>query len=184
MWPLGLLKNGKNRHVKYMFFANIFVIIEHRQMIIENNIVRLIMIHKSNSIHFLSKRHSFRVFGCQSWQKLHIVFFKWRLQRTVERYLVNMDTVRRFFCKFYNSVVPHMLKSQNQKRKRRLENIYFFWLTNSFWKINYFLFWRWVGGLEVVGRWVGVFTSGGWVGLVRWGVGWAWSNWGNRWDGV
>ena len=33
----------------------------------------------------------------------------------------------------------------------------------------------WLGGLEVVGRWVGVVTSGGWVGLVHWGVGWAWS---------
>ena len=31
MWPLGLLKNGKNRHVKYMFFANIFVNIDHRE---------------------------------------------------------------------------------------------------------------------------------------------------------
>ena len=41
-----------------------------------------------------------------------------------------------------------------------------------------------MGGLEVVGRWVGVVTLGGWVGLVRWGVGWAWSNRGNRWDGV
>ena len=119
-------KSEKITYQKCMFFPYIFVIIEHRQMIIENNIVRLIMIHKSNSIHFLSKRHRFRVFGCQSWQKLHIAFFKWRLQRTVERYLVNMDTVRRFFCKFYNSVVPHILKSKNQKRKRRLENIYFF----------------------------------------------------------
>ena len=41
-----------------------------------------------------------------------------------------------------------------------------------------------MGGLEVVGRWVGVVTSGGWVGLVRWEVGWAWSNRGDRWDGV
>ena len=32
-----------------------------------------------------------------------------------------------------------------------------------------------MGGLEVVGRWVVVVASGGWVGLVRWGVGWAWS---------
>ena len=28
-----------------------------------------------------------------------------------------------------------------------------------------------MGGLEIVGRWVGVVTSGGWVGLVRWGLG-------------
>ena len=28
-----------------------------------------------------------------------------------------------------------------------------------------------MGGLEVVGRWVGVVISGGWVGLVRWGLG-------------
>ena len=77
MWPLGLLKNGKNRHVKYMFFANIFVIIEYKEMIIENNIVRLIRIHKSNSIHFLSKWHSFWEFLCQSWHILHIALIQW-----------------------------------------------------------------------------------------------------------
>ena len=33
-----------------------------------------------------------------------------------------------------------------------------------------------MGGSEVVGRWVGLVTSGGWVGLDRWGVGWAGSN--------
>ena len=36
-----------------------------------------------------------------------------------------------------------------------------------------FPFGRWMSGFEVVGRWVGVVTSGGWVGLVHWGVGWA-----------
>ena len=35
-----------------------------------------------------------------------------------------------------------------------------------------------MGGSEVVGRWVGLVTSGGWVGLDRWGGGGAWSNWG------
>ena len=75
MWPLGLLKNGKNRHVKYMFFANIFVNIDHRDMISEYNIVCLIKIHKSNSIHFLSKLHSFRVFWCQKCQNCNITHF-------------------------------------------------------------------------------------------------------------
>ena len=90
-------KSEKLRTKKCMFFPYIFVIIEHREMIIEINIVRLIKIHKSNSIHFLFKRHSFRVFGCQSCQKLDIANFQWRLQWLVESYLVNMDTVRRFF---------------------------------------------------------------------------------------
>ena len=67
-----------------MFFLYIFVIIEHRQMIMENNIVRLIMIHKSNSIHFLSKWHSFRVFGCQSWHKLHIAVIEWSYREVNE----------------------------------------------------------------------------------------------------
>ena len=66
-------KSAKNTYQKCMFFPYIFVNIDHREIFTEYNIVRLIKIHKSNSIHFLSKWHSFRVFGCQSWHKLHII---------------------------------------------------------------------------------------------------------------
>ena len=96
MWPLGLLKNGKNRHVKYMFFANIFVNIDHKEMITEYNIVCLIKIHKSNSIHFLSKWHSFWEFWCQSWHILHITLIQW----TSRKVNVNIGVrIRGFFSK-------------------------------------------------------------------------------------
>ena len=39
----------------------------------------------------------------------------------------------------------------------------------------------WVRGCREVG---GRGYSGGWVGLVRLGVGWAWSNRDDLWDGV
>ena len=69
MWPLGLLKNGKNRHVKYMFFANIFVNIDHRETNTKYNFVHLIKIHKFNSMHFLAIVNSFRVLGYQMCEK-------------------------------------------------------------------------------------------------------------------
>ena len=77
--PFDLYRPPKSEKIrtKIMFFPYIFVNIDHREMIIDIIIVRLVLIHKSNSIQFLSKWHSFRVFGCQSWHKLHIAVIKW-----------------------------------------------------------------------------------------------------------
>ena len=36
----------------------------------------LVLIHKSNSINFLSKSHSFRVFGCQKCENCNMTFIK------------------------------------------------------------------------------------------------------------
>ena len=55
----------KNRPVKYMFFANIFVNIDHREIDTIYNIIDLDMIHKSNSMRFLTIVNSFRVLGHQ-----------------------------------------------------------------------------------------------------------------------
>ena len=52
-------KSAKNTYQKCMFFPYNFVNIEHREMVTEYIIVRLDLIHKSYSIHFLSKLHSF-----------------------------------------------------------------------------------------------------------------------------
>ena len=59
----------KIRPVKYNFFANIFVNIDHREINTIYNIVDLDMIHKSNSMHFLTIVNSFRVLGYQMCQK-------------------------------------------------------------------------------------------------------------------
>ena len=59
----------KIRPIKYMFFANIFVNIDHRETDTIYNIVDLDMIHKSNSMHFLTIMNSFRVLGYQRSQK-------------------------------------------------------------------------------------------------------------------
>ena len=166
-----------------MFFPYIFVNIDHREMIIENNIVRLDLIHKFNSIHFLSKLRSFRVFGWQMCEIANITLFK----RTTRKVNVNIGVrIRRFFLLnliTHQKCSPYAEKSEPRKKSEN-RKYSFSWVTNLFWKIPNFPFWRWVGGLQVVGRWVGVVISGGWVGLVRWAVGWAWSNRGDRWDGV
>ena len=64
--PFDLYRPPKSEKIrtKIMFFPYIFVNIDPREIIIENNIVRLILIHKFISIKFLSKVHGFRVFGC------------------------------------------------------------------------------------------------------------------------
>ena len=59
----------KNKPVKYMFFANIFVNIDHREIDTIYNIIDLGMIHKSNSMRFLTIVNSFRVLGHQMCQK-------------------------------------------------------------------------------------------------------------------
>ena len=63
----------KIRPVKYMFFANIFVNIDHREIDTIYNIVDLGMIHKSNSMRFLTIVNSFRVLGYQMCQKRVLV---------------------------------------------------------------------------------------------------------------
>ena len=59
----------KNRHVKNMFFAIIFVNNDHRETSTIYNIVHLTKIHKFNSINFLALDNSFRVLGCQMCEK-------------------------------------------------------------------------------------------------------------------
>ena len=114
---------ARNRHVKYMFFANIFVNIEYKEMIIENNIVVLIKIHKSNSIHFLSKWHSFWEFWCQSWHIFHITLIQW----TSRKVNVNIGVrIRGFFSIIFKlaKIVPHMLKNSESRKKTEIRKYF------------------------------------------------------------
>ena len=60
----------KIRPIKYMFFANIFVNIDHRETGTIYNIVDLVVINKSNSMPFLTIVNSFRVLGYQMCKEL------------------------------------------------------------------------------------------------------------------
>ena len=60
----------KIRPIKYMFFANIFVNIDHRETDTIYNIVDLVVINKSNSMRFLTIVNSFRVLGYQMCKEL------------------------------------------------------------------------------------------------------------------
>ena len=61
----------KIKPVKYMFFANIFVNIYHRETNTIYNIVDLFVINKSNSMRFLTIVNSFRVLGYQMCEELY-----------------------------------------------------------------------------------------------------------------
>ena len=64
----------KIRPIKYMFFANIFVNIDHRETDTIYNIVDLVVINKSNSMRFLTIVNSFRVLGYQMCKELLFYF--------------------------------------------------------------------------------------------------------------
>ena len=64
----------KIRPIKYMFFANIFVNIDHRETDTIYNIVDLVVINKSNSMRFLTIVNSFRVLGYQMCKELLFFF--------------------------------------------------------------------------------------------------------------
>ena len=76
----------KIRPIKYMFFANIFVNIDHRETGTIYNIVDLVVINKSNSMRFLTIVNSFRVLGYQMCQKrlvlLRLVSF-WQISSLI-----------------------------------------------------------------------------------------------------
>ena len=83
---LGLYKPSKNEKitcVKYMFFANFsktgWHILIKLQYVIGNN-----KEYKMYSIHFSWISLSFRVFGCQSWHKLHIAAIEWTIREVNE----------------------------------------------------------------------------------------------------
>ena len=100
------MKIVKNSHVKYMFFANIFVNIDHRETNTIYNVVHLILIHKSNSMHFLAIVNSFRVLGYQTcirrlllprpgrfWQISPLILIVMRL--SIENILVHLIVIHK-----------------------------------------------------------------------------------------
>ena len=64
----------KIRPIKYMFFANIFVNIDHRETDTIYNIVDQVVINKTNSMRFFTIVNSFRVLGYQICKELLFFF--------------------------------------------------------------------------------------------------------------